>query len=172
MFPNRMNLEFQLKVHTFGEPRVGDIQFAGYFTDMVPYAFRIVHNTDPIPHLPPLNVENESGPGNPYHHPREIWYVKKYLFVRKIMWFSRYNDDFSSYVMCSEVIGEDWSCSDKKKFWNYGHKVSCGFWKKTDENEPRFQNIIFKVFTRGLGWHWNLSKSRVPIVYIQKQWFF
>lgn len=40
---------------------------------MVPYAFRVVHNTDPIPHLPPLNVANEAGPGMPYHHPREIW---------------------------------------------------------------------------------------------------
>ncbi|CAA90544.1 Fungal lipase-type domain-containing protein [Caenorhabditis elegans] len=96
----------RIKVHTFGEPRVGDTVFASYFTDMVPYAFRVVHNTDPIPHLPPLNVANEAGPGMPYHHPREIWY----------------NDDFSNYVMCSDVNGEDWSCSDKKRFWNYGSK--------------------------------------------------
>ncbi|EGT40712.1 hypothetical protein CAEBREN_10632 [Caenorhabditis brenneri] len=127
----------KIKVHTFGEPRVGDIVFASYFTvscsaieilkclktflckitnltskssryfqDMVPYAFRVVHNTDPIPHLPPLSVDNETSPGMPYHHPREIWY----------------NDDFSSYVLCSDVNGEDWSCSDKKRFWNYGSK--------------------------------------------------
>ncbi|CAO4386935.1 unnamed protein product [Caenorhabditis nigoni] len=96
----------KIKVHTFGEPRVGDIVFASYFTDMVPYSFRVVHHSDPIPHLPPLNVDNESAPGMPYHHPREIWY----------------NDDFSSYVLCSDVNGEDWSCSDKLRFWNYGSK--------------------------------------------------
>ncbi|CAI2358132.1 unnamed protein product [Caenorhabditis sp. 36 PRJEB53466] len=96
----------KIKVYTFGEPRVGDIIFASYFTDMVPYAFRVVHNTDPIPHLPPLNVDHETAPGNPYHHPREIWY----------------NDDFSDFVLCSAVVGEDWGCSDKKRFWNYGSK--------------------------------------------------
>ncbi|CAD6187339.1 unnamed protein product [Caenorhabditis auriculariae] len=96
----------EVKVHTFGEPRVGDHSFASYFSMFVPYAFRIIHYTDPVPHLPPLNVANAAGDGLPYHHPREVWY----------------NDVFTSYTLCSPTEGEDWGCSDKERFWQYGHK--------------------------------------------------
>ncbi|CAB3400768.1 unnamed protein product [Caenorhabditis bovis] len=94
----------KIKVHTFGEPRVGDMRFANYFSDVIPYAFRVVHSTDPVPHLPPLHLDNLTADGYPYHHPREIWY----------------NNDFTNYVLCDPINGEDFECSDKKRFWDYG----------------------------------------------------
>ena len=41
------------EVHNFGSPRVGNLAFAHYTHQTIPITFRIVHNRDLIPHLPP-----------------------------------------------------------------------------------------------------------------------
>ena len=67
--------------------------------------YRIVHDRDAVPHLPPCNVLGitslgceKDGPIGvfPYHTPTEIFY----------------NQDFSSFKECSTTDGEDLSCSD------------------------------------------------------------
>ncbi|CAJ0920297.1 unnamed protein product, partial [Mesorhabditis belari] len=56
----------QMKLMTFGEPRTGDKAYAALI-DSLPYSYRIVHNHDPVPHVP-LNIENYE------HHRTEIYY--------------------------------------------------------------------------------------------------
>ncbi|CAB3398655.1 unnamed protein product [Caenorhabditis bovis] len=79
----------QIKLVTFGEPRVGNLQFSRFFDMFIPFSFRIVHAIDIVPHLPacvkdlsyvPRAEDNGSMPCDPvstsggYHHGLEIWY--------------------------------------------------------------------------------------------------
>ncbi|CAI4233271.1 unnamed protein product [Auanema sp. JU1783] len=98
---------YDIRLITFGEPREGDYEYAQIFQQYVPYSFRIVHYTDPVPHLPPLDELNITLTGYPFHHTREIWYDNK----------------FTSYTICNTTWGEDENCSDRKKFWSYGAKA-------------------------------------------------
>jgi len=40
-------------VYTFGSPRVGNAAFVEAYNRLVPHSYRLVHNEDPVPHLPP-----------------------------------------------------------------------------------------------------------------------
>lgn len=54
---------------TFGQPRIGNAAFASCFYKYIPNTFRIVHNRDIVPHLPPYY----SFYWKSYHHyPREV----------------------------------------------------------------------------------------------------
>lgn len=44
----------KIKMVTFGEPRVGHIDFADRFANLVPFSYRVVHRNDIAPHLMPL----------------------------------------------------------------------------------------------------------------------
>ncbi|KAI8081737.1 lipase [Halteromyces radiatus] len=45
-----------LKIHTYGEPRVGNKQFAAYVKSTNVSKVRAVHASDLVPHLPPMNM--------------------------------------------------------------------------------------------------------------------
>lgn len=90
-------------IYTYGQPRVGNIYFNNLFRNQVNDMFRLVHNKDLVPHVPPC-IPNLSGgcvsdgPAlpYPYHAPQEIWY----------------QEDFTSFTICSSSEGEDPSCSN------------------------------------------------------------
>uniref|UniRef100_A0A914DWM3 Fungal lipase-like domain-containing protein n=1 Tax=Acrobeloides nanus TaxID=290746 RepID=A0A914DWM3_9BILA len=56
-----------IKMVNYGELRVGHKDFADRYPSLVPYAYRIVHRNDIMPHIIPL----EAGY---VHHQNEIWY--------------------------------------------------------------------------------------------------
>lgn len=78
-------------VVTAGDPRVGDTVFQREFNKLVPTSYRLVHNADPVPHVPPKAWGY-------WHVPTEIWY----------------NEPFDSYTQCLGT-GEDPACSDSVK---------------------------------------------------------
>jgi len=112
-------------VYTFGQPRIGDINFAPYYKRLVRTSFRVVLNEDPIPHFAPC-PDNPVCPMIPgtgpcpcgkfqstgaitsnygYHGDTEIWYPE---------------GEYRNGVMCDyrecvgdDGLGEDYSCSDK-----------------------------------------------------------
>lgn len=43
----------KLLLYTFGQPRVGNHNYADYHNKLIPNDYRVVHHLDPIPHLPP-----------------------------------------------------------------------------------------------------------------------
>ncbi|XP_076902757.1 lipase-like [Bidens hawaiensis] len=56
---------------TFGQPRIGNAAFASYYISVVPNTFRVTHEHDMVPHLPPYY---QFFPQKTYHHfPREVW---------------------------------------------------------------------------------------------------
>ncbi|KAE8800687.1 triacylglycerol Lipase [Hordeum vulgare] len=60
-----------VKLMTFGQPRVGNAAFASYFKRYLPHAIRVTHANDIVPHLPPYF---SFFPQKTYHHfPREVW---------------------------------------------------------------------------------------------------
>ncbi|VDK56405.1 unnamed protein product [Anisakis simplex] len=76
----------EIKLITFGEPRVGDKSFSNKFDELVPYSFRVVHRADIVPHLPACRKGEDETPdddddsrpclgdglGKAYHHGTEI----------------------------------------------------------------------------------------------------
>ncbi|CAJ0587658.1 unnamed protein product, partial [Mesorhabditis spiculigera] len=107
----------QIKMYTFGEPRVGNVQFAASFNNLVPEAFRVIFRSDIVPHLPGCNKDyingtddDDSQPCNPrnlmrgYHHQMEIWYPDCMT-------------PGCQYKICAGTpTGEDFACSDQLKF--------------------------------------------------------
>ncbi|VAH84578.1 unnamed protein product [Triticum turgidum subsp. durum] len=60
-----------VKLMTFGQPRVGNAAFASYFKRYLPHAIRVTNANDIVPHLPPYF---SFFPQKTYHHfPREVW---------------------------------------------------------------------------------------------------
>ncbi|KAI7757620.1 hypothetical protein M8C21_016511 [Ambrosia artemisiifolia] len=60
-----------VQVVTFGQPRIGNAAFATYYSEVVPNTFRVTHEHDMVPHLPPYY---QFFPQKTYHHfPREVW---------------------------------------------------------------------------------------------------
>lgn len=56
------------QLYTFGEPRVGNENFASYITSSLPERYRVIHYADIVPHVPPQIPV-------PYaHFAYEIWY--------------------------------------------------------------------------------------------------
>lgn len=76
-------------MHNYGCPRIGNAAMAQYIGLKVDSLYRVVHNKDIVPHLPPEAFE--------YHHsPYEVFW----------------NEGMSSYVICNQS-GEDKNCSNK-----------------------------------------------------------
>ncbi|CAD8199787.1 unnamed protein product [Paramecium pentaurelia] len=77
---------YTVQLSTFGLPRVGDTAYYNYFSSFTKVThFRVVHEKDAVPHVPPENFGFN-------HVDREIWYHK------------------SSYTVCQ--LDEDPNCSD------------------------------------------------------------
>ncbi|KAF7632143.1 Lipase_3 domain-containing protein [Meloidogyne graminicola] len=79
----------QVQLYTFGQPRVGNTDFAAAHDKYVPLSFRVVHRMDIVPHMPAcdktdnwpgVRPKDDSKPCDPtskgkaYHHGVEIWY--------------------------------------------------------------------------------------------------
>ncbi len=54
-------------VYTFGQPRVGNDQFASYYSKTVPETYRIINYADIVPHLPATSAGYT-------HSSTEEWY--------------------------------------------------------------------------------------------------
>ncbi|CAB3398656.1 unnamed protein product [Caenorhabditis bovis] len=109
----------QVKLFTYGEPRVGNLEFSRRFSLLVPYSFRIVHAIDLITRLPVCTrAKNANGPTSAglhdgpcdgddprgsYHHGLEIWYPGDMK-------------EGSSFTVCDGLpINEDFQCSSGVK---------------------------------------------------------
>ena len=78
-------------IHNFGQPRLGNIELSDYMSKTLDGIYRVVHNRDLVPHLPP------DLPGFDYHHPaHEVFF----------------NLDLSVFKVC-DATGEDITCSNK-----------------------------------------------------------
>ncbi|KAF7633930.1 Lipase_3 domain-containing protein [Meloidogyne graminicola] len=94
---------------TFGQPRVGDIEYAQSHRRLVPNSFRIVHRYDLVPHIPycyetlkrPHRCTTLHSHG-PFHHPTEIWYPAEDMSTNNSLF--RICDGFP--------LGEDQKCSN------------------------------------------------------------
>lgn len=75
-------------LYTLGQPRVGNQNFANYLDAQFPNYYRIVHNTDPVPHVPQSILGFK-------HGGHEIWYTPRGM---------------TTYKTC--VNSEDKSCSN------------------------------------------------------------
>ena len=54
-------------MYTYGCPRVGNGNFARYLHGIIPQMYRVVHNKDLVPHVPPEDF-------NFFHSAYEIFY--------------------------------------------------------------------------------------------------
>jgi len=77
------------KVYNFGQPRVGNKNFELFYQTKIMGAYRVTHNKDPVPQLPP-----QAG-GIFHQNPQEVWY----------------NQKNTNYTLCN-MEGEDVNCSD------------------------------------------------------------
>ncbi|KAJ1262617.1 hypothetical protein BS78_09G122400 [Paspalum vaginatum] len=87
-----------VKLMTFGQPRIGNAVFASNFERSLPNTIRMTNSHDIVPHLPPYY---QYFPQKTYHHfPREVWI---------------HNVGLGSFVYSIEEIcdgsGEDPTCS-------------------------------------------------------------
>lgn len=83
--------------YTFGQPRVGNKAFVQFYaTAGVAVHYRIVHNRDPVPHVPAESTGFA-------HIPREVFYEEDYQGPQSLR-------------VC-DGSGEDSACSDQ--FWIY-----------------------------------------------------
>ncbi|KHJ88226.1 hypothetical protein OESDEN_11982 [Oesophagostomum dentatum] len=83
----------KIKLVTFGQPRTGDKNYAAAVEKEVPYAFRITHAHDPVPHLPLIDQQGF------FHHKTEAFYDKGMAAG-------------AHYSVCYDM-GESTFCSDK-----------------------------------------------------------
>uniref|UniRef100_A0A914PIE5 Fungal lipase-like domain-containing protein n=1 Tax=Panagrolaimus davidi TaxID=227884 RepID=A0A914PIE5_9BILA len=58
----------KIKLVTFGQPRVGDKDYAAVVDSLLPYSYRVIHNRDMFAHVPPQWLKGY------HHHQSEIWY--------------------------------------------------------------------------------------------------
>uniref|UniRef100_A0A914YDJ6 Fungal lipase-like domain-containing protein n=1 Tax=Panagrolaimus superbus TaxID=310955 RepID=A0A914YDJ6_9BILA len=90
-------------LYTFGEPRIGNKEFATNFRKYVPESYRIIHNSDLVPHMPlcagALTSKCKDDSASPYHQPQEIWYNNDDLTM-----------DNSKFTTCDPSDGEDPKC--------------------------------------------------------------
>ncbi|KAK8959746.1 Phospholipase A1-II 4 [Platanthera guangdongensis] len=60
-----------VRLMTFGQPRIGNAAFSSYFKSHLPDAIRVTNGHDIVPHLPPYY---SIFPQKTYHHfPTEVW---------------------------------------------------------------------------------------------------
>ena len=94
----------QVKLFTYGQPRVGDSTYAFNHDQLVPYSFRIVHQADIVPHVPKCKQDSSNrcvaGGKSYYHHGTEVWY-------------SNGMQPGANYSVCTGLpTDEDITCSD------------------------------------------------------------
>ena len=78
-----------LSAYNYGCLRIGNVQFVEFLKTKIPTVFRVVHNRDVVPHVPPVEFQY-------IHPPYEVLY----------------DEDMKTFTVCNES-GEDKNCSDK-----------------------------------------------------------
>lgn len=58
-------------VYNFGQPRIGDVAYASFVNERLKELWRVVHNHDIVPHVPPIKVFDY------YHSCREVFENEK-----------------------------------------------------------------------------------------------
>ncbi|VDM65642.1 unnamed protein product, partial [Strongylus vulgaris] len=86
-----------VRLVTFGQPRTGDYDFATWHDATFPYSYRIVHQNDPVPHIPP-----RLGPDRVFHHRFEVWYDNDMAVGQPYTICQEADGDY-----CSNVIKDD-----------------------------------------------------------------
>ena len=130
-----------LMLYTFGQPRVGNYDYALTHDGLVPLSFRVTHYRDVVVHLPTCDTFFPgtgciSFGGAPYHHGKEIYYSGDIMTKS------------SPYKICEGFPhNEDLGCSDSITVWSKcfsptyskcldDHKqyfgISVGTWWETD----------------------------------------
>ena len=101
-----------LVLYTFGQPRVGNYDYALAHDRLVPQSFRVTHYRDVVVHLPTCTVLAPGTPcislgGGPYHHGKEIFYENEIMTKD------------SPYKLCDGLpYNEDLSCSNYPLIWS------------------------------------------------------
>ncbi|WZY75124.1 hypothetical protein YC2023_021508 [Brassica napus] len=117
--------EENVQVMTFGQPRIGNADFASYYSLLVPNTFRITHDHDIVPHLPPYFYYF---PRKTYHHfPTEVW-VRE-LSVLKLVRFGVEkvcDNTGEDPTCCRSVMGR--SISDHLTY--FGVNLMCESWRQ------------------------------------------
>ncbi|CAJ0961076.1 unnamed protein product, partial [Mesorhabditis belari] len=105
----------KIKIMTFGQPRTGDVRYAEWHDANIPFSYRVVHHLDPIPHIPPQEVDL-------MHHRFEIWYDNAMTTA--------------NYTICpyGDLIGQ---CANSKIMWQFDdhthyYNTAVSDWWKTD----------------------------------------
>jgi len=102
---------FQVTIYNFGQPRIGNPNYANYANIIIPNYWRFTHSKDIVPHLPP-----EIG-FNYLHSCREV-----------------YEDELGKLNVCSDIDCEDPNCANQYPLYKtnaddhlyyLGHRVSC-----------------------------------------------
>jgi hypothetical protein len=78
------------EIYNYGQPRIGDEAFATFVNTIVPEYYRITHDKDVVPHLPPTTVFNY------FHSCGEV-----------------FEDVDGNLMSCSDIICEDLNCTMK-----------------------------------------------------------
>ncbi|KAG2311786.1 hypothetical protein Bca52824_023343 [Brassica carinata] len=117
--------EENVQVMTFGQPRIGNADFASYYSLLVPNTFRITHDRDIVPHLPPYFYYF---PQKTYHHfPTEVWV--RDLNVLKLVRFGVEkvcDNTGEDPTCCRSVMGI--SISDHLRY--FGVDMMCETWRQ------------------------------------------
>ena len=101
-----------LMLHTFGQPRVGNYDYALTHDGLVPLSFRVTHYRDIVVHLPTCKTLTPGTPcialgGWPYHHGKEIFYGSEIMTKS------------SPYKTCEGLPhNEDLGCSNNIAVWS------------------------------------------------------
>ncbi|XP_023636478.1 lipase isoform X1 [Capsella rubella] len=94
--------EENVQVMTFGQPRVGNAAFSSYYSLLVPNTFRIIHDHDIVPHLPPYY---HLFPQKTYHHfPTEVWVTELNILNIVIYGVEKVCDDTGEDPTCSRSV--------------------------------------------------------------------
>lgn len=100
-----------VKIYDYGQPRVGDAKYAAFVNTKIPEHYRMTHNKDIVPHVPPIDVFGY------YHSCREI-----------------FEDSSGNLTTCSAIRCEDPNCADQFPLYQtnvddhlyyLGHRLSC-----------------------------------------------
>uniref|UniRef100_A0AC35FN65 Fungal lipase-like domain-containing protein n=1 Tax=Panagrolaimus sp. PS1159 TaxID=55785 RepID=A0AC35FN65_9BILA len=86
-------------LYTFGEPRVGNKDYAAAMDSLLPIVYRVIHHHDMVPHLPLKGMLGY------FHHKSEVWY----------------NNDMKRgdpYIICEEDEGAKCSDSEAELIWS------------------------------------------------------
>ncbi|KAI3713788.1 hypothetical protein L1987_72374 [Smallanthus sonchifolius] len=146
-----------VQVMTFGQPRIGNAAFASYYSEVVPNTFRVTHDHDLVPHLPPYY---QYFPQKTYHHfPREVW-LYNIGFGFLIYEVEKICDDSGEDPDCSRSVSGN-SISDHLTY--FGVEMGCDTSSKCSIVMAPDLASYGKVDDYG-----NFALSRVPSKFILK----